>query len=182
MSPPSDFIWHRETGLWESSRMSRAIAKKTEHYIGQRITLRNWRHITIAISKKLAREQGVARADFADADKADYTEHYKTPKDLAASYTSRTAANYWLDKLAPAPAPSSPLSLTRKRPADDDKRERTPAKRPKVLPPERPDLDAGQDQFILKRFALCCRTIMRSSAHLSRKRWYGLQQLSRLRW
>jgi hypothetical protein len=35
--------------------MSRAMAKLTYYYIGRRILLQDWRHIAIAIGKKLAR-------------------------------------------------------------------------------------------------------------------------------
>lgn len=61
MIPLSDFIWHGKTGPWESSRMSRVVSKWTHHYMGWRITLQYWRHIAIAISKKLARDRGVKR-------------------------------------------------------------------------------------------------------------------------
>ncbi|KFY83339.1 hypothetical protein V500_10091 [Pseudogymnoascus sp. VKM F-4518 (FW-2643)] len=91
MIPPSDFIWHGETGPWESSRMSRAVSKWTHHYMGRRITLQYWRHIAIAISKKLARDRGVKKADF-EEDDADDAEQYEIPDDLAASHTGRTAA------------------------------------------------------------------------------------------
>jgi hypothetical protein len=93
MNPPSDFIWHGETRPWESSRMSRAMAKWTHHYMGRRITLQDWRHIAIAISKKLARVQGSVKADFEDDDDDD-AERYEIPDDLAACHIGRTAANY----------------------------------------------------------------------------------------
>ncbi|KAG9232024.1 hypothetical protein BJ875DRAFT_486484 [Amylocarpus encephaloides] len=172
MSPPSDFIWHGETGPWESSRMSRAVAKWTHHYMGRRITLQDWRHIAIAISKKHARERGAAKADFEDVDNADNAEHYEIPDDLAASHTDQTAANYgvtidvlkrltadsleifgqvshrWHTFLKLAEQPSSLPSLKRKGAADV--KELTSLKRPKVLPLEKPDLEAGKDQLILK--------------------------------
>ncbi|KAI5455850.1 P-loop containing nucleoside triphosphate hydrolase protein [Mariannaea sp. PMI_226] len=95
MYPPSDFIWHGENGPWESSRMSAAIAKWTQHYMGLRITLQDWRHIAIAISKKRARQRGVAKADFEDPEgDSDDAECYEAPEDLAAAHTGQTAANY----------------------------------------------------------------------------------------
>ncbi|KAJ4175386.1 hypothetical protein NW755_014926, partial [Fusarium falciforme] len=94
MAPPSDFIWHNETGPWESSHMSGAMGKWTSHYIGRRITLQDWRHIAIAISKKHARDRGAARADFDDGDNDDESEQYEAPDDLAACHTGQTAANY----------------------------------------------------------------------------------------
>lgn len=94
MAPPSDFIWHNETVPWESSRMSGAMGKWTSHYIGRRITLQDWRHIAIAISKKHARDRGAARADFEDGDDDDESEQYEAPDDLAACHTGQTAANY----------------------------------------------------------------------------------------
>ncbi|KAJ4175931.1 hypothetical protein NW767_015620 [Fusarium falciforme] len=94
MAPPSDFIWHNETGPWESSHMSGAMGKWTSHYIGRRIPLQDWRHIAIAISKKHARDRGAARADFDDGDNDDESEQYEAPDDLAACHTGQTAANY----------------------------------------------------------------------------------------
>jgi len=62
----SDFIWHGETGPWDSSQMFRAVARWTYYYMGRRIILQDWRHIIIAISKKYACLQGAAKADFED--------------------------------------------------------------------------------------------------------------------
>ncbi|KAM0362018.1 hypothetical protein ACHAO7_011321 [Fusarium culmorum] len=94
MAPPSDFIWHNETGPWESSHMSGAMGRWTSCYIGRRITLQDWRHIAIAISKKHARDRGATRADFEDGGDDDESERYETPDDLAACHTGQTAANY----------------------------------------------------------------------------------------
>ena len=74
--------------------MSRAVAKWTYHYMGRRITLQDWRHIAIAISKKHARLRGAAKADFEDASDGNDEEQYEIPDDLAASHTGQTAANY----------------------------------------------------------------------------------------
>jgi hypothetical protein len=94
MNPLSNFIWHSETGLWDSSQMSRAVARWTYHYIGRRITLQDWRHIAIAISKKHTHLRGVAKADFEDTSNGNNKEQYEIPDDLVASYTGQTAANY----------------------------------------------------------------------------------------
>jgi hypothetical protein len=93
ISPPSDFIWYGETGPWDSSQISRAVAKWTHYYMGRRITFQDWRHIAIAISKRHARQRGIAKADFEDIDN-DGAEQYEAPDDLAASHTGQTAANY----------------------------------------------------------------------------------------
>ena len=74
--------------------MSKAVAKWTHHYMGRRITLQDWRHIAIAISKRHARQRGAVKADFEEADDDDDTEQYEVPDDLAASHTGQTAANY----------------------------------------------------------------------------------------
>ena len=74
--------------------MSRAVSKWTLHYMGRRITLRDWRHIAIAISRKLARDRGVKKADFENDDDDDDSEQYEIPDDLAASHTTKTAENY----------------------------------------------------------------------------------------
>jgi hypothetical protein len=66
--------------------MFKAMAKWTYHYIGWRITLQDWRHIVIAISKRLARKQGLVKADFKDAGASDDEEYYEIPDDLAAGY------------------------------------------------------------------------------------------------
>jgi superfamily II DNA helicase RecQ len=179
MNPPSDFIWHGETGPWDSSQMSNAVAKWTHHYMGRRITLQDWRHIAIAISKKHARQRGAVKADFEEADDDD-TEQYEVPDDLAASHTGQTAANYGvtIDVLKRLTAdsleifgqvshrwhtflklikqqPSSQPPLKRKGAADV--RELAPMKRPKVLYLEQPNSEARKDQLILKAL----RTVLR---------------------
>jgi hypothetical protein len=151
--------------------MSRAMAKWTHHYMGRRITLQDWRHIAIATSKKLARVQGSAKADFEEGDDDD-AERYEIPDDLAACHTGRTAANYgvtidvlkrltadslevfrqvshrWHKFLPLTEEPSSTPSLKRKTAVGA--RELPPPKRPKMLPLGKPDLDTGRDQLILK--------------------------------
>lgn len=62
--------------------------------MGLRITLRDWRHIAIAISKRHARQRGAVKADFDDDDDDDDAERYEIPDDLAASHTGRTAEHY----------------------------------------------------------------------------------------
>jgi hypothetical protein len=177
MNPPNDFIWHGETGPWDSSQMSRAVARWTHHYMGRRITLQDWRHIAIAISKRHARQRGAAKADFEEADDDD-TEQYEVPDDLAASHTGQTAANYGviIDVLKRLTADSleifgqvshrwhaflklieQPSSLPAKRKGVADVRELTPLKRPKVLGLERPNLETGRDQLILNAL----RTVLR---------------------
>jgi superfamily II DNA helicase RecQ len=95
MKAPSDFIWHDENGPWEGTRISKAMARWTYHYMGRRLTLQDWRHVAIAISKKHARERGAARADFADDIGEDEEgEQYESPDDLAAAHTTETSANY----------------------------------------------------------------------------------------
>jgi len=171
MHAPSDFIWHGETGPWDSSQMSRAVAKWTHHYLGRRITLQDWRHIAIAISKRHACQRGAAKADFEAVDDDD-AEQYEVPDDLAASHTGQTAANYGVTidvlkrltadslevfgqvshrwhaflKLTEQPSPQPAV----KRKGAADVRELTPLKRPKVLCLEKPDSEAGKDQLILK--------------------------------
>jgi superfamily II DNA helicase RecQ len=179
MNPPSDFIWHSETGPWDSSQMSRAVAKWTHHYMGRRITLQDWRHIAIAISKKHARQRGAAKADFEDTGNSNDEEQYEIPDDLAASHTGQTAANYgvtidvlkrltadsleifgqvshrWHKFLELVEQPSSQPALKRKGAADV--RELTPLKRPKVLHLEKPNSEASKDQLILQAL----RTVLR---------------------
>jgi hypothetical protein len=69
------------------------MAKWTHYYIGQRITLQDWRHITITISKRYTRQKSIAKANFEDIND-NSTEQYETPDDLAASYTGQIVANY----------------------------------------------------------------------------------------
>jgi hypothetical protein len=95
MKAPSDFIWHDENGPWEGTRTSQAMAKWTYHYMGRRLTLQDWRHIAIAISKKHARERGAARADFADdMGEDEEAERFEDSDDLAAAHTTERSANY----------------------------------------------------------------------------------------
>lgn len=96
IKPPSDFIWHDENGPWDGTRISKAMAKWSYHYMGRRLTLQDWRHIAIAISRKHARQRGAAKADFEEDDghDDDEAERYEIPDDLAAAHATKTAANY----------------------------------------------------------------------------------------
>lgn len=62
MNPPSDFIWHSEKGLWKSSQISRAMSKWTQHYMGRRITLQDWRHIRNCPSARSMLGSGVPQS------------------------------------------------------------------------------------------------------------------------
>lgn len=94
LKPPSDFIWHNEDGPWDTPQMTAAVSRLSQHYMGRRITLQDWRHIAIAISKKHARQRGAAVPDFEDDEEHDESENYEVPDDLAACHTGQTAANY----------------------------------------------------------------------------------------
>ncbi|KAH6975854.1 hypothetical protein EDB80DRAFT_658517 [Ilyonectria destructans] len=98
---PSDFIWHQPESPstpWDSSQLSRALAKWSQHYAGQRITLQQWRHIAIAIGRRHTRARGAQRANFNEAGEAEAEEEeaegYEEVEDLAAAHTTRTAAGY----------------------------------------------------------------------------------------
>lgn len=88
----SDFIWHNNGRPWESGYTSQLIAKETLRYMGQRITLKDWRHIAIAISRKHARQSETEKADFDE--EHDDDEYYEAPDDLAAGHSGKTAAHY----------------------------------------------------------------------------------------
>ncbi|RFU71790.1 recq family helicase, partial [Trichoderma arundinaceum] len=175
--PPSDFIWHDENGPWDGTRISKAMAKWSYHYMGRRITLQDWRHIAIAISKKHARQRGVAKADFEEDDNDDdEAERYEIPDDLAAAHTTKTAANYGVTidvlrrltaeslevfgqvshrwhKFLELDQPSSgrrPSPLEREAEADIKPQAPRPSKRARVMHLEKPRLGSGQDQVILK--------------------------------
>ncbi|KFY18567.1 hypothetical protein V493_08511 [Pseudogymnoascus sp. VKM F-4281 (FW-2241)] len=62
--------------------------------MGRRITLQDWRHIAVAISRKLARDRGVKKADFENDDDDDNSEQYEILDDLAATHTTKTTENY----------------------------------------------------------------------------------------
>ena len=94
MNPPSNFIWHGETGLWDSSQMSRAMARQTYYYMGRRIIFQDQRYITIIISKKYTCLRGITKADFEDTSNSNNKEQYEIPDDLAASHMSQIVANY----------------------------------------------------------------------------------------
>lgn len=72
--------------------MLRAVSKLTLHHMGRRSTLQNWRHIAVAISKKLIRDRAVKRAGFEMT--MMNSEQYEIPDDLAVSHTTKTAENY----------------------------------------------------------------------------------------
>ncbi|KAH8591172.1 P-loop containing nucleoside triphosphate hydrolase protein [Bisporella sp. PMI_857] len=139
--------------------------------MGRRITLQDWRHIAIAISKRLARQRGAAKADFEDAGNGNDDEQYEVPDDLAAGHTGQTAANYgvtidvlkrltadsleifrqvsyrWHRFLRLIDQPPSPSPLKRKA---AEAEQPTPLKRPKVLHLEQLALETKSDQVILK--------------------------------
>ncbi|KFY03918.1 hypothetical protein V490_00051, partial [Pseudogymnoascus sp. VKM F-3557] len=154
MSPPSDFIWHDENRPWGSYRISRAMAKWTLHYMGIEIPLQDWRHVAVAISRKLARDRGVKKADFENDDNDDDSEQYEIPDDLAASYTTKTAENYGvtIDVLKRLTAESleifSQPSLKRKSAVDAGGL--TPRKRPKILPLNNAASEVASEQALLK--------------------------------
>ena len=92
---PSDFIWALNGGPQESSWMSQAMGRCTQRYLGRQLSLQPWRHVVIAISRRLAREQGRVRADFdKEEDDDNDGEQYQVADDLAAAHTGNTAANY----------------------------------------------------------------------------------------
>jgi superfamily II DNA helicase RecQ len=171
--------------------------------MGRRITLQDWRHIAIAISKRHARQRGAAKADFEEADD-DGAEQYEVPDDLAASHTGQTAAHYgvtidvlkrltadsleifgqvsgqWHQFLGLAadqcgkrdaalavpvrealavPVREGPLSRPsqKRRKGPADMVEPRLSKRPRVLQLERPNLETGRDQLIVKAL----RTVLR---------------------
>ncbi len=160
--------------------MSRAVARQTHYYIGRRITLQDQRHIVITISKKHARLQGAAKADFEDTSNSNDKEQYEILDDLAASYTGQTVANYsviinilkcltadslkifrqvshrWHKFLEPVKQPLLQPALKRK--GIVDVRELTPLKRPKVLYLKKLSLEASKDQLILQAL----RTVLRN--------------------
>ncbi|KAH7117355.1 hypothetical protein EDB81DRAFT_916071 [Dactylonectria macrodidyma] len=79
--------------------MSRALAKWSQHYMGQRVILQQWRHIAVTISRRHTREKGPRRANFDEAglggeDEEAEAEGYEEADDLAAAHTTRTAAGY----------------------------------------------------------------------------------------
>ncbi|PNP37241.1 hypothetical protein TGAMA5MH_10863 [Trichoderma gamsii] len=175
--PPSDFIWHDENGPWDGTRISKAMAKWSYHYMGRRITLQDWRHIAIAVSKKHARQRGAAKADFEEDDNDDdEAEQYEIPDDLAAAHTTKTAANYGVTidvlrrltaesleifgqvshrwhKFLELDQPSSgppPLPLKREAEADIKPQAPRPSKRARVMHLEKQRLGSGQGQVILK--------------------------------
>ncbi len=151
--------------------MSRAVARQTHYYIGRRITLQDQRHIVITISKKHARLQSTAKADFKDTSNSNNKEQYEIPDDLVASYTGQTVANYSIiinvlkrliadslkifrqvshrqhKFLEPIKQPLLQLALKRK--SIVDVRELIPLKRPKVLHLKKLSLEASKDQLIL---------------------------------
>ncbi|RYP21174.1 hypothetical protein DL767_009320 [Monosporascus sp. MG133] len=61
---------------------------------GIRLTLRDWRQIAIAISKKHARQRGAAKPDFDEDAEDNEAERYQVPDDQAAAHTAATSANY----------------------------------------------------------------------------------------
>ena len=146
--------------------------------MGLRITLQDWRHIAIAISRKLARDRGVKKADFENEDDDDDndSEQYEIPDDLAASHMTKTAEGYsvsidvlkrltpesleifrqvsyrWHRFLGLIEQPSSQPSSNAppKRKGVVDAAELTPRKRPKILPLQGAVSQAASEQALLE--------------------------------
>ncbi|KFZ20168.1 hypothetical protein V501_00278 [Pseudogymnoascus sp. VKM F-4519 (FW-2642)] len=139
--------------------------------MGRRISLRDWRHIAVAISRKLSHDRGVKNADFENDDDDGDSEQYEIPDDVAASHTSKTAENYgvtidvlkhltaesleifgqvsyrWHKFLGLIEQPSSQPSLKRK---CMDVGGLTPRKRPKILPLNKAISEVASEQALLK--------------------------------
>ena len=56
MRASSNFIWQCDAGTQQSGWMSQAMARWTQHYMSCKLSLQPWRHVAIAISRKLARQ------------------------------------------------------------------------------------------------------------------------------
>ncbi|KAL3596012.1 hypothetical protein FPOAC2_10382 [Fusarium poae] len=57
----SEFMWDDGMGPWDISRMSTAMAKWTSQYLGDAVTLHDWRQIAVAIVEQDALEGGGKR-------------------------------------------------------------------------------------------------------------------------
>ncbi|KAG6078868.1 hypothetical protein E4U15_004050 [Claviceps sp. LM218 group G6] len=104
MKPPSDFIFHDENGPWSSSRISTAMEEHTHRHMGVKITLPDWWHISIAISKKHVHQSDAAKADFGEGDyygedeDEDEPERYEDPDYSVATWTTTPADRYCVTK------------------------------------------------------------------------------------
>ncbi|KAG6069484.1 hypothetical protein E4U16_007657 [Claviceps sp. LM84 group G4] len=101
---PSDFIFHDENGPWNSSRISTAMEEHTHRHMGIRITLPDWWHISIAISKKHVHQSDAAKADFGEGDyygddeDEEESERYEDPDYSAVTWTTTPADRYCVTK------------------------------------------------------------------------------------
>ncbi|KAG6027663.1 hypothetical protein E4U40_001446 [Claviceps sp. LM458 group G5] len=104
LKPPSDFIFHDENGPWNSSRLSTAMERHTHRHMGIRITLPDWWHISIAISKKHVHQSDAAKAAFGEGDyygddeDEEESERYEDPDYSAATWTTTPADRYCVTK------------------------------------------------------------------------------------
>lgn len=137
-------------------------------------TLRDWRHVAVAISRRLARDRGVKKADFENDDDDDDLEQYEIPDGLAASHTTKTVESYgvtidvlkrltaesleifgqvshrWHKFLGLIEQPSSPSSQPfLKRKCVVDAGGLTPRKRPKLLPLDKAVSEVASEQALL---------------------------------
>ncbi|KAG6237706.1 hypothetical protein E4U25_002430 [Claviceps purpurea] len=97
---PSDFIFHNENGPWSSSMISTAMEEHTHRHMGIRITLPDWWHISIAISKKHVHQSDAAKADFGEGDYyGDDEDEEESERDyLPADWTTTPADRYCVTK------------------------------------------------------------------------------------
>ncbi|KAG5947587.1 hypothetical protein E4U60_002935 [Claviceps pazoutovae] len=100
LKTPSDFIFHDENGPWSSSKISTAMEEHTHRHMGIRITLPDWWHISIAISKKHAHQSDAAKADFGEGDYyGDDEDEDESERDyLPAAWTTTPADRYCVTK------------------------------------------------------------------------------------
>jgi superfamily II DNA or RNA helicase len=53
----SEYIWSREHGPWETDRLTRIIKRETGRHLGVELTTHSYRHVAIAIGRKVIGEQ-----------------------------------------------------------------------------------------------------------------------------
>ncbi|KAG5917013.1 hypothetical protein E4U61_003116 [Claviceps capensis] len=100
LETPSDFIFHDENGPWSSSKISTAMEEHTHRHMGIRITLPDWWHISIAISKKHVHQSDAAKADFGEGDYyGDDEDEDESERDyLPAAWTTTPTDRYCVTK------------------------------------------------------------------------------------
>ncbi|OLL24154.1 ATP-dependent DNA helicase tlh1, partial [Neolecta irregularis DAH-3] len=86
----SNYIWFDGKAPWNTEMMSKILARETEARIGISVTIQDYRHMAIAISRQHVQKWEIQNENEEDDD----SDGFDTLEDLQAAHRSVTARNY----------------------------------------------------------------------------------------